>query len=507
LRANGTVIGWGNNSSSQITVPSTATNVIAIAAGSLHSLALRADGTVIQWGTGLTSSPVPTNLNNVVAISAALTHNLALRADGTVVNWGSYYTGKADNTAPADVANVIQIASGGDRDMALFGTRAPAITIQPFSRTLFRGSNTTFTAKAVAPPNGTASYQWRFNGVDIPGATTDSLVRTNLQFTNAGAYQLVVSNSYGVAVSKPAKLAVTLPLPDSLDLTAVTWVATNIAPWFGQAAVTHDGVDAAQSGSIGNGQETILQTTLTGPATGSFWWKISSEAGFDFLEFKIDGVTQSSISGEANWAQVSYSIASGSHTLAWRYSKDGSGSAGTDAGWVDQFVYIPSPPTITSQPVSQTVFYGSNVTFSVSAVGIGPLTYQWLKNGTNAGLPAASSMTLNNVSRAARGAYSCVVSNLGGATPSSNAVLYVLVPQKFGTPTLLPDGSVFFYSFDADFGYIPDSDLAGFELLASTNLSNWVTVPNAISVSGGILYIQDPQQGNYPARFYRIVEH
>src|SRR5439155_10789444 len=238
LRANGTVMGWGYIGSGQITIPSTATNVIAIAAGANHSFALRADGTVVQWGNGLANYPAPTGLSNVVAIAATANHNLALLRDGTVTSWGYYYT---TVTMPADIANVIQIACGGDHDAVLFGTRAPAITIQPFNRTLFRGTNTTFVAKAVGVQP--VSYQWRFNGVDIPGATTDSLVRTNLQFTNAGAYQLVLSNSYGVTISKPAKLTVTLPLPDSL-------------------IVTHDGVDAAQSGSIGNEQETILQTTL-----------------------------------------------------------------------------------------------------------------------------------------------------------------------------------------------------------------------------------------------------
>jgi len=49
LRANGTVVGWGQNNASQLNVPIAATNVIGIAAGSGFSAALRTDGTVIQW--------------------------------------------------------------------------------------------------------------------------------------------------------------------------------------------------------------------------------------------------------------------------------------------------------------------------------------------------------------------------------------------------------------------------------------------------------------------------
>src|SRR5205814_10298002 len=145
-----------------------------------------------------------TNLNHVVAIAAGYSHSTALRADGTLATWGSYYSGTA--TIPPDVANVAQIAARGDHDVCIFGTRAPAPTIQPFDRSLFRGSNTTFLAKfAGAQP---VTYQWQYNGTNIPGATTDSLTVTNLQPPQSGAYQLVASNSYGVALSRAAKLSV-----------------------------------------------------------------------------------------------------------------------------------------------------------------------------------------------------------------------------------------------------------------------------------------------------------
>jgi subtilisin-like proprotein convertase family protein len=79
-----------------------------------------------------------------------------------------------------------------------------------------------------------------------------------------------------------------------------------------------------------------MQTTVTGPGTLSFYWKVSSEANYDFLEFWVDGVLKSEISGEVNWQQKSFSLASGSHLLSWSYSKDRSVSAGSDAGWLDR---------------------------------------------------------------------------------------------------------------------------------------------------------------------------
>jgi RHS repeat-associated protein len=94
--------------------------------------------------------------------------------------------------------------------------------------------------------------------------------------------------------------------------------------------------DNAQSGTLGNSQESWMQTTVSGPGTIRFWWKVSSEAYYDWLEFWVDGVQQDSISGEVDWTETSYAVTgTGSHTLKWRYAKDGSGSDGEDCAYVD----------------------------------------------------------------------------------------------------------------------------------------------------------------------------
>lgn len=506
LRADGTAVAWGYNSYGQTNVPVSASNVIAIAAGDYHCLALRANGTVVGWGNnGSGQTTIPTGLSNVVAISAAVNHSTALRSDGTVVTWGVYYTSSA--TAPSDLANVIQIASGGDRDAGMFGTRAPYVTIQPVSRTAFKSATNVLLAAKVAGVQP-VTYQWRYNGANLSGATNDTLTLTNLQFAQAGAYQLVASNAYGVVLSKPAKVMVTLPLGEALDTTNRTWTTSGNALWYGQTNVTHDGVDAARSGEIGSSQETILQTIVAtnGPGHCTFWWKVSSEEYFDILEFRVNGVTQTSISGEVDWQSNSIGIPTGTNTLQWRYSKDATYGGGLDAGWVDQFSFIADPPVITGQPVSQTVNMGTNVQFRVTATGYQPFFIQWWQNGTNA-IGTGSTLTLFNVGRAQNGLYSAVVSNVGGSTLSSNATLKVLVPQKLGPPVLLPDGTLQLSSGDADGGLLSASDLANFEAWASTNLTDWVTIPGALSLTNGMLLLQDGATANWPQRFYRIIEH
>lgn len=109
-----TVIAWGNNSSGQMNIPASATNVIAVAAGVEHSLALRKDGSVISWGA---INHVPADATNIVAISARGSNNVALRADGQVIVWGPNTFGQTN--VPLAATNVVAISAGNEHILAL----------------------------------------------------------------------------------------------------------------------------------------------------------------------------------------------------------------------------------------------------------------------------------------------------------------------------------------------------------------------------------------------------
>jgi len=122
LRSDGTVVGWGLNSSAQATgtrstIPDTTNGVVAIdgraldgiveiAAGWGYSLGVRSNGTVVDWGRDNIGAKkdMPAGLNNVVSVAAGMIHSVALKNDGTVVGW-------PESREPAGLTNTVAIAA------------------------------------------------------------------------------------------------------------------------------------------------------------------------------------------------------------------------------------------------------------------------------------------------------------------------------------------------------------------------------------------------------------
>ena len=118
LRADGTVLAWGYNDHGECDPPPTLGDAIAIAAGGYHSLAISARNTVVAWGANDSGqTDVPANLVGVIAIAAGTWHSLALRADGTLVGWGDNTWGQI--SIPSGLSGVVAIAAGGHHSMAL----------------------------------------------------------------------------------------------------------------------------------------------------------------------------------------------------------------------------------------------------------------------------------------------------------------------------------------------------------------------------------------------------
>ena len=141
------------------------------------------------------------------------------------------------------------------------------------------------------------------------------------------------------------------------------------------------------------------------------------------------------------------------------------------------------PPDITAQPQSQTVTAGADATFSVTATGTAPLSYQWLLRGTNIAGANTNSYSLANVQFSDAGYYTVVVTNFVGSITSSPALLTVNT-NVTGTTVLLAGWDT---SAQSNFGTSP--------LPPSTNAPNLTIV--GLTRGSGVLTTQSASAGGW----------
>ena len=280
--------------------------------GTLDSLSVVADG--LSYDSADTPVTVPDNTGAAAAASV------------------SFQIGGNSLTISPTGTNIPFAASSG-RSIAVFGNVAwTAVTNAPWLA---------IAAGASGSGNGTVTFGVASN--PSAGSRTGTIV-----VAGGGISRTCTVLQAGTATGPT--------LGDAVEAAQWPWTTGGDADWTNQTATTHDGVDAAVSGTITHNGESWMQTTVTGPGTLTFWWRVSSETNYDYLRFLIDDVVQSGgISGTVAWQQKTYSIATGTHVLLWRYSKDGSVSTGSDCGWVDQIGWTASGASLAIAPTATNV--------------------------------------------------------------------------------------------------------------------------------------------------------
>lgn len=215
-------------------------------------------------------------------------------------------------------------------------------------------------------------------------------------------------------------------LGDALDAPQLTWTTDGDAPWFSQTATTFDGVDAAQSGPVGEFGESWIETTISGPGQLRFRWRVKSDSDVDYLEFMMDGSYENDIIGSSDWEQYTHTVPPGTHTFRWRYYQDDIPAGGEHAGWLDAVTFTPgAAPVITVQPFNQTNYTGYSVALLAAASGTPAPTWQWFKTGTGL-VPGATNalyVPTNSGTASVAGSYYAVASNGSGSASTRTAVV------------------------------------------------------------------------------------
>ncbi|MGA2174129.1 MAG: immunoglobulin domain-containing protein [Verrucomicrobiota bacterium] len=371
---------------------------------------------------------------------------------------------------------------------------APTITSQPASQLVAPGGSAVFDVTALAsPPPG---YQWQFNGTNlsdtggITGSATSALTVANASPANAGTYTVVISNAYGTAISAPALLS--LPPPgqifnlltfDDLPDTESGLAVSNGYQGFGWANFYElDGVNfpgpSGYNAAVVSASNVVYNgggaaATITNEQPFSLISAYLTAAWRDGLEVEVSGYAGGALlnrntyilnATEPTLIQFNYA---GVDTVEF-VSYGGTAHAGY-AGTGEQFamdnvtlLVSASPPQIAAEPASQVAPVGSTVSFSVSATGAAPLSYQWQKNGVplgdggNVSGSATAALTLTAVSAGDDGVYAVTVNNSAGAAASSGAALTVYSVVAGATNTVQNGG-------------FETGDFTGWTLSGSTN--------------------------------------
>jgi|GEM_PF-1118680 len=384
LKSDGIVVAWGLPE--WTVVPAGLRDVVSISVGVGHTLALKADGTVVGWGqNNVGQTTIPGGLSQVVAVAAAAYQSLALLSDGSVFAWGA--NGYGQSTVPTGLKNVVKISAGGDFSVALKGDGTVVV---------WGGMSSV--------PNGLTDV------VDISAGYSAVLaLKSNGTVVGWG------NNSHGQS-DIPAELGNVVGIVSGAYRSiAIRDASSDLAP-----TVTTQPLSKSATTAASVSFSVVIQS---GTAPNTYQWRRSGFliAGATSPTYTIDSVAADNAG--------SYDVLITNHL----------GSITSAAATLT--VSPPSPPSITTQPVSQSAVTAGTATFSVAATGTEPMKYQWRKDGTAISGATNSSISFSNVQTEQLGSYTVVISNSLGDVTSSAASLTVSTNATYTFSTFAGSGT------------------------------------------------------------------
>ena len=405
----------------------------------------------------------------------------------------------------------------------------------PQRSTVLPGTNVTFSV--VADGEGPVTYQWQWEGADLPGATNSSLFLTNVQLETSGQYSVRIADSFNSLLSPPGLLTVLVkplvldqPQSQALPVGATATIQFTV---YGTRPMAYRWLKSgAPIIPFELGQTSLVLPNLALSNAGVYKAAITNEA------FKNPGTVTSNAVLTVLLPPTDQVVESGS-TLSWRATVNSpilSSLPATYQWWFNgepipgatttnltltnirpaqagQYTFyitntlgqpaafsahltvinVDAPPVLTSQPTNLIAALGSNAWFTVVVAGRGPLSYQWWFNQTNL-LPLATNATLalTNLALDSAGAYQVVVANEFGAVTSAVASLTVLRPLLITEQPLdcrLLVGSDAFFTVAA----------SGAGDLRCQWFRNGTFLPGATNLVLSLTNVQTAQAGSYCA--------
>ena len=125
------------------------------------------------------------------------------------------------------------------------------------------------------------------------------------------------------------------------NFTKYPWQFGGDSDWFIDTTDTQEGIYSIQSSDIGYNQIAEISVEMNYLTDGNitFWHKVSTETGYDFLKFFINRNERMRNSGISSWRKFSYPVPAGVQTFKWQYEKNNSGDSGDDCVWIDNITF------------------------------------------------------------------------------------------------------------------------------------------------------------------------
>lgn len=141
------------------------------------------------------------------------------------------------------------------------------------------------------------------------------------------------------------------PYEEVIDFSKEDWktqreevftVTDGATPFFVNSTFTYNGLPTLRSGSIGHSgtSETTITVIYEEPGSLEFKYTVDSESRYDWLRVYIDGAEKVAASGSYSWTTYIMDMSAGTHTITFKYTKDGSASTGHDAGAIGYIKFI-----------------------------------------------------------------------------------------------------------------------------------------------------------------------
>ena len=402
----------------------------------------------------------------------------------------------------------------------------PVITTQPIGQTVQPGTVATFFVTNSSAGQG-VNYQWFLNGNALPGETKSVLQVPNVSPSKLGTYivRLSPDQSFRETFSKGATLQINISSAGS-DPNAAAQRKFREAVDSGAGPATPArsqgggiGPNAAPAGGFTGTQifNTYAAPKEPGepnhcgePGGASYWFSYLAPAKGTLTVDTVGTAFNNVLAiysgpGDSftNLAAVACSNTNpvpGGEVVTFMNAQTNfyivvDGVGGT-SGIVTLNYSLASPPFITTQPQSQSVSSGSNVTLTVVATGTPNLGYRWRSNSVNILNRTNTSLSLTNFQSSFEAGYDVVITNGLGVVTSSAALLYLNSPLRFTNTVVTSNGTLS--------SLLIARAYTNYIIQASSNLgtTNWLSLVTNSSPFGLINYTDT----NTPAmsnRFFR----